>query len=677
MPLADQYPVLDDRSFPELVDEVKARIPRYAPEWTDFNDNDPGMALVQVFAFLTEMLLFRLNQVPKLNYLKFLDLLGIELESATAAVADITFPVEPKHGEAYVVVPSLTRVAANVDDGSLAMFETRRQLNALRAQLAEVWTVTSGGLFFESQTEKNDEETVRGSQAGFYAFGQNPRTDNALVLGFDDEAFPGAEFPADIDIDLSFWFREDRAQPVARRVIPPAKRASALVEWEYWTGSRWNALTLQQDQTEDLTQSGHVLLRAPARRSMKRTVLPNPQPSAPATPGGRPANPAPKLRFWIRARLTRDRSERPPTLLAVRSNTIEADQAETVRDEVLGGSNGRADQAFQVQFTPVLKEGVTVEVIDESGTAETWTETDDLRSAGKSGTVYALNRTTGEIRFGNGTEGQVPSVNFRNPGANIVARFYRYGGGQRGNVKAGAISLVQGALDGIKTGDVKNLFDAFGGGDEESIDSAIERVPARLRQHDRAVTAEDYEEIARRSPSIARAKALPLHHPDFPDVEVPGVVTVIVVPDSNEPNPRPSEDTVRRVRADLNLHRTLTTELFVVGPQYSRVGVEIELVVERGADQMDLRNKVKEAVETYLHPLTGGERKTGWPFGAKVSYSKVMRQILEVRGVEQIEDLRMTHRGGPVPPCSDIPIPKGNLVHVESCDVILREDPDE
>src|ERR1019366_2739236 len=89
MPLV--APNLDDRKFADIVAQAKTLIPRYAPEWTNFNDSDPGMTLVQLFAWMTEILVYRINQVPNLNYIKFLQLLGIELAPAQPALANLTF----------------------------------------------------------------------------------------------------------------------------------------------------------------------------------------------------------------------------------------------------------------------------------------------------------------------------------------------------------------------------------------------------------------------------------------------------------------------------------------------------------------------------------------------------------------------------------------------------------
>jgi hypothetical protein len=97
MPLEDYLPQIDDRRYDDIVAEIRTRIARYAPEWrpgesawTDVNDNDPGITLAQVFAWLAEMLLYRMNKVPLLNYIKFLQLIGIELQPAEPAQAEST-----------------------------------------------------------------------------------------------------------------------------------------------------------------------------------------------------------------------------------------------------------------------------------------------------------------------------------------------------------------------------------------------------------------------------------------------------------------------------------------------------------------------------------------------------------------------------------------------------------
>ena len=83
-------PQLDDRRFQDIVDEAKTLIPRYCPEWTDHNASDPGVTLIELFAWMTDLTLYRLNRVPEKNYLRFMELLGIRLKQPVAARTDIT-----------------------------------------------------------------------------------------------------------------------------------------------------------------------------------------------------------------------------------------------------------------------------------------------------------------------------------------------------------------------------------------------------------------------------------------------------------------------------------------------------------------------------------------------------------------------------------------------------------
>src|SRR4051812_14973693 len=68
-------PNLDDRTFDDLVEEALTLIPVHAPEWTNHNDSDPGITLVQLFAYLTEMLIYRQNRISDANVCAFLKLM--------------------------------------------------------------------------------------------------------------------------------------------------------------------------------------------------------------------------------------------------------------------------------------------------------------------------------------------------------------------------------------------------------------------------------------------------------------------------------------------------------------------------------------------------------------------------------------------------------------------------
>src|SRR6266404_5668803 len=109
MPL--NAPNLDDRRFNDLLAEAKALIPRYAPAWTDYNESDPGIAMLELFAWMTEIMIYRLNQVPERNYVKFLEMAGITPRPAQPAHVELTFRLS-RPDIPSVIIPKGSQVSA-------------------------------------------------------------------------------------------------------------------------------------------------------------------------------------------------------------------------------------------------------------------------------------------------------------------------------------------------------------------------------------------------------------------------------------------------------------------------------------------------------------------------------------------------------------------------------------
>lgn len=651
MPLEDLLPDLDDRTYDDLLREVRTRIARYAPEWrpgasawTDVNDSDPGVTLAQVFAWLSEMLIYRLNKAPALNYVKFLQLIGIELKPAGPARADVTFGVDPAFPQPIVRVPQRAQLSADAGDGGPTLiFETVRALVAFRAVLEAV-------VGYDPDTAFTPFGSANAQAAQpFVPFGPRAPEGAFLAFGFQDPA----GLPSEV-LDLAFVTAGD-GQGISRLACDGASAAAvspAVLAWEYHDGAAWRALTLLRDDTLALTRSGHVLLRLPAAGipiSAKGTLTPS----------------DPVTRYWLRARVVRSQYSKVPSLLAVRANTTEVEQAETIRHEVVGGSDGSRNQRVRLRNQPILNGSLQlfIEVSDEG--PQLWHEVQDLFGSGPSDNHYVLNRTSGEIRFGDGVNGNVPVAYVGNPGGNIVAREYRTGGGRRGNVPAGAISTLVTAVLGIDPAAVSNLQAAHSGRDEETLEEAKKRAPGSLRSRDRAVTAEDFEYLATQAADVKRAKALPGYHPDFPHQRLPGLVSVIVVPDADprQPMPIPSDGTLRSVCRFLDERRLITTEVFVLKPHYQRVEVRGDVVVLDSADAAQVHEDVAASLIEYFHPLRGGENGRGWPFGGTIHYSRVYQRVFAIPGVASIARLVIVLDDEEQRECTDVPIARHGLLY--------------
>jgi predicted phage baseplate assembly protein len=638
MPLQNSLPVIDDRSYDSIVAEVRSRIPRYTPEWTNLNETDPGIIMIELFAWLTEMQIFRMAQIPELNYLKFLELMGIELETAKAATVQINFPMLPAFSKPFTIVPAKTQVSTEQpDEQGNIIFETDKAAIVIRAALADL--LADDGFNFRGLTNDNLDTTV-----SFQPFGPAAVRDNAFMLGFNEE-LPEAT------VLLSVWVPVARADRVASQCYSKVEASSSTqLVWEYWNGREWATLTLLKDDTAALTRTGEIQLNGPATGKMVAESF-----------GDVVVD-----RYWIRARIVNAGYDEAPKILAIRTNTVKVTQAETFEFETVGGSIGEIDQIVRLRNAPVIP-GTLLLHVDEGPGYQPWQEVSDFFGSGGDDPHYVLNRATGEIRFGDGTHGRVPVANVNNR-ANIRAVAYRVGGGKRGNAAAGKINKLMNTVAGVKADAVTNFFAAAGGADEESLGSAKKRAPQALKSHDRAVTAEDYEELAIRAANIARAKALPLYHPDYPGIEVPGVVSVIVVPDIDGDAPVPSEGTVQAVCAYLNERRLLTSELYVLGPRYQTVKISAHLIAEETADLAEIKASALASLQLYFHPLHGGETSDpaksvddpsrsggGWPFGGDIYYSLLYRRLL-FSGVKRIVTLDIEVDGDSYPACQDVTI---------------------
>jgi len=648
MPLT--APNLDDMQYKDIVSQAQTLIPRYAPEWTNFNDSDPGMTLVQLFAWMTEILIYRINQVPDLNYIKFLQLLGIELNPAHPAVANLTFTLA-RPDLSYMIVPQGTQVAAASSSGGQPLiFETDTSLVAIGPSLAALQSYD--GLSYSNITSRNN---VRGQY--FYPLGQTPQLGSALLVGFTTSA----AFPVQ-QIDLAITLYDNMLTPQVMQcggTLPPP----ATIAWEYWDGSEWAAVNVISDGTRAFTQNGHVLFNGPSSL----------QPA--------PLGKVTTSYYWIRARVVTTSYEMPPQLASILTNTVQATQAVTISDEVLGGSDGTPSQTFTTANTPICQLPSSIQVTNSDGTIVTvtslhltvdegegpmvWQQVDDFFASVAGDPHYTLDRTTGVVTFGNGVHGRIPGVNLASPTDNIVASSYRFGGGSQGNVAANSITQIQTFVPSVSA--VTNFAAAQGGTDEERVDDAKLRAPLALQSNNRAVTDSDFEYMATQAPgaNVVRANALPLYHPNFPIGQVPGVVTVVVVPNSNAPNPTPNQTTLEAVCQYLDAHRLLTTEVYVIGPTYRKIQVQAAVVVQPGFDLATVQNAAVAALNTFFSPLTGGPGGTGWPFGGEIYYSDVYRILLGINGVQRVVSnqliLVLDNRRQQL--CQDVAINPGELLY--------------
>lgn len=658
-------PILDDRSYQQLRDELVRRIPVYTPEWTDHNASDPGITLIELFSFLSENLLFRFNQIPEAAKLSFLRLLQVPLRPAVAAHALITMSAEAPEG---LLVPQGSEAKA----GSL-LFETATEVKVYPVTLAAVARVQS-----PAPDETKEPEVFDFAVRALDAIGPLPANQEAVF--YHNETVPpdGVGLPVDFSaaVDGMLWvavlsangasiskmggavlnvgFVPDPIVPTIDQIDACPGTGSALndpaVEWQASTGKTgqngqpvYRSLTLVGDTTRGLSQEGVVRLRLPNNPAspLNPTELADftvPDEDARGTGQFPPVlddETEEKILFWIRAfRLNQSRFGK---VQFVGSNAAEVVQTSRAAAEFLGTGNAQPSQRYKLVHRPVIEGSLVIEV-EEGGRFVPWKAVDGFFASAPDDRHFVVDLEAGEVRFGNGIQGYAPQI-----GQRIRAVEYRYGGGAPGNVAPKAINKIS----GFAVKDVQNPLRAHGGGDAETIDAALNRIPGELRRHDRAVTSGDFQELALATPgaNVGRAECLPRFYPPTRTPERAGVVSVVVWPkeDPRRPNaPLPDRNLLRDVCAYLDGRRLVTTELYVIPPTYRKVAASVGLRVRPGFGVEAVRQWVELVLRQYLAPLPPyGPFGQGWPLGRRVHGPELEAAALQVEGVEFLEGLNV------------------------------------
>ncbi|MFE3766948.1 putative baseplate assembly protein [Streptomyces sp. NPDC059104] len=608
-------PHLDDRRFQDLVDDAKRMVMRRCPEWTDHNVSDPGVTLIETFAFMTDQLLYRVNQVPDRLYLTFLRMLGFGLTAPTAARAAVTFWLSAP-ASTPMVLPAATSAATRSGDGlEPVVFSTVREVTLPAARLEHLLTLESARGVLVPR-----EEHLR-LDIDFEAFGEGrPACGDALLLGLSEPA-PRCLVRLDFECAVQgIGVDPDR---------PP-------LEWEAWDGGSWQGCAVHEDTTGGLNRPGRVVLQLPDRH--EASVLES------------------RRAGWIRAVVIGAGEGVPaysssPMITALSAGvvgaTVPAVHAEVIEDDVLGQTEGTPGQRLALSRSPVLL-NVAEPVLETSGEDgwERWERVEHFADSGPGDRHYVLDPVSGTVCFGpmlrepDGSTRQHGAVPVRE--AQVVMRSYATGGGRRGNVAAGAIETLTSAVPFVT--DVGNLEPSAGGRDGESLADLRERAPMLLRTRDRAVTAEDFEVLARQAaPEVARVRCLPAGSSGVPA----GSVRLLVVPAPpggarvRFEHLMPPEPVLERIAAYLEPRRLLGTRVFIEPPLYRAVTVIARVRARRGADTGQVHDDVSAALYGFLDPIEGGPEGTGWPFGRPVQTGDLYARLHAVAGVDLVEEIKL------------------------------------
>ncbi len=654
MPLTP--PVIDDRRFGQLVDETLARARVHTPEWTNFNQGDPGVTMVQLFSFLTENLLYRANLIPERNRMKFLQLLRVPLAAATAAQGLVS--IQNVRGAA------VTKTLAHD-------LEVRAGAVPFRTQLGlDVLPVEARAFFKRKLVTRSDE--LLNYYRLLYASYQLPFPSDVQLyetIALDRRVVDNVDLNGET-VDHSLWIAL-----LARRGDQPDAGDDPWKSIREQLGGR--TLTLGIVPALDATSAQLLPGGNPQPGQLLRFELPNVRGDGLIARDNRdrPAPvyrqldprtevdllsvpgvaqmilpPAAQLTVWKDVDpLEAGVGDMPPTLddpglagrvvtwLRVRAdgaaqariqwagiNAAPVRQLERVVAEPLADGDGTPDQLRRLARIPVLPRSVVVVTRAGTDTPLRWDEIDDLAAAAPevpvgnprsvarelsvrtnasvSTNVFELDPESGELRFGDGLRGRRLQR-----GARAFAS-YEFSQGAQGNVAEGAIDSAPQLPSGYV---VLNPVQTWGGADAETVEVGEKQIRRYLQHRDRLVSADDFEAIACRTPGvqIGRVDVLPAFHPDLVPNEpgaAPGVVTVMAIPrfDPGQPDaPRSDRLFLNALCRHLDPRRLVTTELVIRGATYKGIWISVGIDVAAGFSIAEVVDDVKTRLRALLAPI--------------------------------------------------------------------------
>ncbi len=350
---------------------------------------------------------------------------------------------------------------------------------------------------------------------------------------------------------------------------------------------------------------------------------------------------------------------------------VAASDGRWIEGELIGVGSGMPGQDFIVANVPIVSSGagadslIVAVAVDDNGEHalnqtvsweqepfEIWSEVNDFANLVGDERVCRVDRVQGRISFAPALEmadGSRRTLAAVPENGREIRVWYRSGGGNRGNVPAESLTSMKDAIPGVT---VSNPRPATGGVDAESLENALRRAPQLLRTLDRAVTATDYELLARQgSAVVGRAKA-------FTQAQIwahaePGTVELLLVPqvaDDDRLNKALSadflqglqtEEALESVAAYIESRKTIGARCAIKWTNYKTVRVRARVVVRQVEDVAAVRMRLLRRLNAGLQALPNKFNRNGWSYGAPLHASAVYNILLSEAGVVFVDNVRL------------------------------------
>ncbi len=613
---------LDNQNFEDITQRAVSRIPNYSDNWTNFNLSDPGITLLDLFAWYKEMEQYEINFYSEAIAERLLRLTGIERLKTRPAECMIHIPEDMK--KAY---PRYSRLETK--EG--IVFETDEEIPEIIPAIK--------GVYIRKKDGETDVGNILNEGVGIHPFEEYGDRNSGLVLEFD--------YLSSKTIGVTF----DIAELTKGHRNPPddLSEAPRTLFW-HWEGSSENCML--SDETNALSKSGRIFFRVMGKRLIGSLIEPGCEEevvikrincgdykaiqkrTVAKTEYIRVERKADKriefdaipigdigLNLFLRTKKgwKQINYEGEYTseyrLKGCRFDTREAvdDGKENLRisfaealihEELFYDSTGMPGQEIQLTFhgkIPLEESFMLIcDTVMEDGSIseEEWRECPDFYSADSRSRVFIYDRENEKIIFGDGKRGAIVP---RGEKAIVIASM-ELSEGAGGNIPRNAgLKFIDEEFE------VENR-EAYFGRDREKIKDMMMRCRKRINNTKKCVTVDDFERAALETPGlrVGYARAVPGFDRQEPTkVSRYPVVSVVVIPDSDSTLPMPDERFLRAVRRNIEDRRIIGTLIRVTGPVYIGIDIRIEAVSSGIVPKEAVEEKIIELLKLGKHRQIG------------------------------------------------------------------------
>ena len=573
---------LDDQNFDIIVENARKAIRKYAPYWTDENTHDPGITMIELFAWLKEMLQYYMDQTTEPLEYQFLKLFGIKRDFGSPAevIAKVM------HISEVETLPYKTQFSKG-----RFTFETQRAYVLDPANISDIL------LDYEGHMKSIYKVIDNGLTV--YPFGPEPVVGSSFYIQFD------APHVTDQIYELYFQVYEAydiKRNPIERAHVEGGFTPLGMIHYTYKDASgEWKPLEIIADETFGLIKSGLMTYKIPS--------------------SGTPSSEA----FQIRAELVAADYDVPPRVIDLFNRIVKLKQTET-EPILYFDATGFPNQEIELPFEEIYYPSIDLEVYDaELDEWQNWHAVDALYEAGKEEMCYTYEPEIHSLKFGDQKNGRIPPK-----GLNVI---------RINHLEKSLLDLGNIAVDELasETSDVvlKSLTHAMGGRGIKTLEQMKSELYNQMNHTQVAVTEADYERILKNTPGlmIEKTKCLPLYRPglqDYPNKLVDNEVSVLVVPYGLSAQNRLNKAYIQNLKKEIEKYRMITTEVHILNPVYYDIEVYLELTSTH--DHKLMTKSVIETIRTYYQN----------DFGQDISKSQFYKLLMDIQGIEKINNIRLS-----------------------------------